>query len=141
MRTLLLLALILGLSAPRAAACSCAQTPEAEGFAHSGLVFLGQVVSIKQADYGFDVTFDVGEVFKGPATAGKTVRIHTGEGGGDCGYHFAVGRAYVVFAYGSAKDGWDTGICSHTSADVAAEHLRALRDLAVAAAKAEPAGE
>jgi len=73
--------------------------------------------------------FSVTESFRGPAIPGKEIVVHTGNGGGDCGYPFAVGTSYLVYA-SSAKDELTTSICMPTSPEVmVAAVVRQLRAL------------
>ena len=57
------------------------------------------------------VTFEVIEWFKGQAA--PDVELHTGMGGGDCGYFFETGMTYVVYAHGIDGD-LGASICSLT---------------------------
>jgi hypothetical protein len=59
------------------------------------------------------VTIRIVEAFRG--VAGETVEIFTGRGGGDCGYAFHAGGAYLVYARRSRQTGQlTTSICSRT---------------------------
>ncbi len=99
-------------------ACSCARSgspkqalKEADG------VFLGRVTSmmvlsreagrLSSADPVF-VEFKVARVWKGPRH--ETLTVETERMGLSCGFEFAVGRRYVVYAY----DGY-TGLCTRTA--------------------------
>ena len=127
---------LLSLSRP-AAACSCIGTrPACQAFWDPGAVFAGKVVSIEpQATDGVPsfgdrrVRFEVGEAFSGVTTA--VVDVYTGQGGGDCGYAFAVGASYLVYAYQApGTPRLTTGICSRTRLmSKAAEDLAYLRTL------------
>lgn len=69
----------------------------------------------------------VSDVFRG--TVAKAVDIHTGSGGGDCGYGFNVGSEYLIYA-DTNNQGLSTGICSRTrSIADAAEDLAFLRTM------------
>lgn len=73
------------------------------------------------------------ETFLGESFEDATVL--TGWGGGDCGYPFVVGRAYLVYAYRGTDGALHTGICSRT-AEVRdrrddLEYLRSLTTTAV----------
>ena len=60
------------------------------------------------------VTFQVTRTWKGPVKS--EISIYTGEGGGDCGYPFVVGREYLVYAFKAFGTGPPaTGICSRTT--------------------------
>lgn len=132
-------ALAFTLAPPRAAdACSCLQPgPPCQEYWRADAVFAGRVTAIDPVpDPGWSpdsapfyalpmsrrVTFAIVEGFRG--VTGKSVEVFTGSGGGDCGYDFEVGRAYVVYATRMprtatgeiAKDArLHTGICSRTS--------------------------
>ncbi|MCU1238512.1 MAG: hypothetical protein JWP63_6479 [Candidatus Solibacter sp.] len=64
---------------------------------------------------GTHAVFDVAEAFLGMEGVGKRVEIRTGMGGGDCGYGFQRGQAYVVYAYKGADGVLVASICSRTS--------------------------
>lgn len=133
MRPLALLALLLipSLAPARAAGCgdvsgmrcSCRTTvTAAEMRDRASTIVLGTVIADSAAllDFHGDgrrygartVTLVVGARWKGPEA--DTLRIHTGRGGGDCGFHFRVGESYLVFASGEADALW-TGICWPTA--------------------------
>lgn len=66
--------------------------------------------------YGYSVFFTVDKSWKGSNE--RVVEVHTGYGGGDCGYSFSVGSDYLVYAnyaYGKPGNYWITGICSRTA--------------------------
>jgi hypothetical protein len=111
-----------------ATACKCAPPPAPKkALAASSAVFLGKVTSIdRKGDARVKVTFEVQTNFKN--TKVKKVTVSTGRGGGDCGYRFKEGEAYLVYCYGKPK-ALSTGICSRTrrAAD-AKEDLAALSD-------------
>jgi MYXO-CTERM domain-containing protein len=109
-RLLVVLCLLVGgsavLPATPAWACSCARLDEAEAFDMADTVFVGVVQSIRRSDTGpLDVRFAVESVRKG-AAAGE-ITVQTSDGGASCGYGFATGKRYRVFAH----DG-GTGLCS-----------------------------
>lgn len=84
-------------------ACSCIipGTP-AEEMEKSDAVFSGEVIKIDDSSsYGYDVTLQVLETWKG--TEGSLIKVHTGIGGGDCGFGFKEGEEYLVYA--SLTDG------------------------------------
>ncbi|KRE93230.1 hypothetical protein ASG89_06925 [Paenibacillus sp. Soil766] len=116
-------------------ACSCAmpQTVEAQ-FNRSEAVFAGRVLDVnEQRNLNGSMTkaalFDVSHIWKG-GTASQII-IHTGSGGGDCGFNFEKGKEYLVYAgystmYGDKKL-LVTIICDRTVAlDQAQEDLAAL---------------
>ena len=143
--TLLFLAgLALLASASTAHACSCARERSVcEAFGSAPAVFVGKVVGsaerkTERAENGTPITFDVGEiyfaveeVFSG-VHGQKRVTIHSGTGGGDCGYWFIRGERYLIYAYGNLKEGFGTNICTRTRPVAhAAEDLEFLRRLPV----------
>jgi hypothetical protein len=126
-----------------AKACSCIPpgAPSSE-FSQANAVFTGRVIRIvdnyypifaflDQAKiklgmrshpfymgkfYGYSVFFAVNKSWKGVKET--IVEIHTGYGGGDCGYSFTVGSDYLVYAnyaYGKPGSYWVTGTCSRTA--------------------------
>jgi hypothetical protein len=116
------------------ARCSCRRGTSAEEWRDlASTVVLGTVVADTAAMLDFHgdgrrygariVTLVVGARWKGPEA--DTLRIHTGRGGGDCGFHFRVGESYLVFASGQADGLW-TGICWPTARAAAVD--RTLRD-------------
>jgi hypothetical protein len=148
--------LLAAAAADVASACSCVGPASiAEAWAHSDVVFVGRVISVRDADspdadsrfgkvgafvqelwseitgsepvapqpgtsrYGEVAKFRITETFKG--VSGRTVEVHTGYGGGDCGFPFEEGTDYVVFAtFQEDKSSHGrrfvrTGICSRTA--------------------------
>ena len=107
-------------------ACKCAvsATP-AEELEKSSAVFAGRVVSVRHsydlnaASYTPDdrttVGFEVSAVWRG--TVHEDMSITTPPTGGSCGFTFAEGEEYVVYAHDSAygDDGYTVGICSRTA--------------------------
>jgi len=78
-------------------ACSCVmRVTLEEEMERSDAVFSGEVTKIESSGYGYDVTFQVNEALKGVDES--TVTIHTGQGGGDCGFEFKEGEEYMVYA-------------------------------------------
>lgn len=118
---LALVAPILVLSAPQPAyACTCAgpATP-AKGLAQADAVFAGKVTAIKASTmYRFtssremlQVTFTVSDVWKG--NLHRKTTLSTAPSGEACGYEFALGRDYLVYA-SESRDGLSTGLCTRT---------------------------
>jgi len=58
------------------------------------------------------VTFDVDRGYINARSG--VVEVTTGPGMGDCGYRFAAGRRYLVYAWKRPPSGLSTGICSRT---------------------------
>ena len=111
----------------RSLACSCLEPDSpSEALAEADAVFLGRAVSVSEVDDGrtFRNTviteFNVATVWKGPVK--PTVQISSEADGAACGYYFAEGVEYVVYAYGGSA--LRTGLCSRT-----APLSRALDDL------------
>ena len=75
------------------------------------------------------VRFRVQERFRGATD--NIVEVSTGRGGGDCGYPFQVGEAYLVYAFKAGDSGTvRTGICSRTRPlEKASDDLEFLRAL------------
>ncbi len=107
-------------------ACSCMKTPAVcEAFGSADAVFVGRVIggANREVDkdtgtvhIGGKIRFAVEESFSGPKL--KTMTIHSGTGGGDCGYWFKLGEVYLVYAYGNLKEGFGTGICTRTKPQI-----------------------
>jgi len=130
---LLLLLTTLLLAAPVPAyACSCVEgTPPRQALDRAAAVFAGTVLDVNTfalplLDNSLQpvrVTFEVNQVWKGEV-AGRAV-IRTAQDSAACGYDFAAGTAYLVYAYQS-EDGLATGLCERTT-----EITNAGEDLAV----------
>jgi hypothetical protein len=127
MKTLILTIAVL-FSAEFASACKCAPPPTvALSYDAATAVFIGKVEKIEEVRYQRVVTLRLIEGFKGTTT--KTITLHTGSGGGDCGYGFLLNRSYLVYAGGTADD-LGTNICSRTkSVGKASLELSELRKL------------
>ena len=124
-------------------ACSCLKPgPPCAYYGQAGAIFLGRAVgSVERKTYvdehGNKTVYDVGTIrflvqenYKG--ASGYEVEIHSGTGGGDCGYWFLRNESYVVYAYRSSEDNkLYTNICTRTApVSQAAEDLAYLRGLA-----------
>jgi hypothetical protein len=113
-------------------ACSCLQpgTPIAE-LNRSDAVFAGTVVAIDgpsgvptlTTSFPFivfqnssadpvSVTFDVSDVWKGPAY--RQISVATSGDSASCGYSFQIGETYLVYAMGQGAE-LTTSLCSRTS--------------------------
>lgn len=131
-----------------AQACSCLSSGlPCEAYWKTSAVFSGEVADVsnfptkyfkyKDGTIGYSfppkrVRFDVDEIFKGISL--KKIEIKTGSGGGDCGYNFAKGQKYLVYAYRDPKTGDLTAsICSRTRPlDKAAEDIEYFHSLQTA---------
>jgi hypothetical protein len=128
------------LLAPAAArACSCVmQSPRpCARFWSAPVVFVGLVAEEAKAEKDGDgwarrvFRLNVEESFRGGAAG--TVEVLTGQGGGDCGYNFAVGTRYIVYAHPDRQGRLTTGICSATRPlEKAGEEIEFIRGLAKA---------
>jgi len=116
--TLLLAVLMSLIQLPRVEACSCSGIVLMGDYERSSLVFVGRVVSgrltkVIDSELGeleeVEVTFEISEQLKGAAT--KTVTVTTPLGNGECGFAFAIGREYLVFARGASLR---TDSCTNT---------------------------
>lgn len=126
-------------------ACTCVSSnPPCDQTWKSGeVIFLGTVIDkvviqapprpgiIYASPERVAFRFSVRESFRGPAIPGQDIVINTGNGGGDCGYPFAVGTSYLVYA-SSNKDQLATSICVPTRPEVmvpaVVRQLRALQN-------------
>jgi hypothetical protein len=90
-------------------ACSCAMPQPVEAqINRSEAVFAGRVIEVKEhRSLGGRITksalFEVSQIWKGGSES--QIIIHTGGGGGDCGYHFEEGKDYLVYAQPSTMYG------------------------------------
>jgi hypothetical protein len=143
----------------RASACSCVRPGvPAQEFRKFNAVFTGRVLRIvdeyvpifstvdrvltaigklpyfwvQAGKYvGYQIDFRVNHSWKGVEKT--TARVDTGYGMGDCGYPFAVGKDFLVYAsypYGIPENYWVTSICSRNAEiSAATEDLRYLSSL------------
>lgn len=108
-------------------ACQCMTgEPACQAFGKASAVFVGTVTGVKvalprsreEARKEIDWTprtfkFSVEQSFLGVEAA--EVDVATGMGGGDCGYSFATGQRYLVYAYRTTKGNrLMTSICTNT---------------------------
>ncbi len=66
--------------------------------------------------YGYNVTFSVSKSWK--LIDANIVQIYTGNGYGDCGYRFDIGKDYLVYvyrSYGKPNGRLGTSICSRNA--------------------------
>ena len=118
-------------------ACTCSLSPGTcnQDWRSGQVIFTGTVTSKVTADTPIAgiarnaFQFSVAESFRGPAIAGQEITVHTGMGGGDCGYKFEIGTSYLVYAFVS-NGRLSTGICTPTSEVSRVPHvIRQLRAL------------
>ena len=104
-----------------AAACSCVMPPPPDqALNDASAVFSGEVIDISDNvkiinGYGKTIRFQVDESWKGIEDG--EVAINTGNGGGDCGFEFEVGKSYLVYAVKSdmySPNTLTTTICNRT---------------------------
>ena len=101
-------------------ACSCIMLGTvAEEVDRADAVFTGRVIAADTSDYrayvfpDVAVTFTVQEYWKGVLS--EPLVIHTGQGGGDCGFGFEEGESYLVYAYADDTGDLHANICSRTA--------------------------
>ncbi|CAG7625951.1 hypothetical protein ACFQI7_14110 [Paenibacillus allorhizosphaerae] len=104
-------------------ACSCARPQDVVAqFSRSQEVFAGRVLEVKEQRYlngsvTRAVLFEVSHIWKGGNES--QIIIHTGSGGGDCGFHFEKSKEYLVYAHPSTmygdKELLITIICDRTN--------------------------
>src|SRR5215203_46385 len=86
-----------------------------KAYLESAAVFYGEVTEITQKPEDFDLTVKIKVEKSWKNQTRAEVIIHTGRGGGDCGYNFEVGNKYLVYAYAN-KNTLETNIWMRTSA-------------------------
>lgn len=118
---LLTLAIFVFASAESSYACSCITSPapvkeQVKGaFSNSSAIISGEVIEIKESPADKNslmVRFKVAQSWKGVDQ--PEITIKTARDGAMCGYSFAVGQKYLVYAYG-AGDALSTDNCSRTA--------------------------
>lgn len=124
---------ILGLAsfiyAPEASACSCMKLTPSEGFTSSYAVFTGEVIDIAKNEAtrfgGLEVTLRVKKVWKGDPA--PQIKVRTASSSAACGYGFAEGETYLVYAVRDEADPLRVSLCSRTAPiDQAKEDLQFL---------------
>ncbi|MDG1994534.1 MAG: hypothetical protein P8J16_08705 [Polaribacter sp.] len=108
-KTILILILLFSIGSY---ACDCDGVLTVEkAYKQSEKVFTGKIISVKPynskiyengdetvEEYStVSVKIEITSLFKGQSK--NTIEIITGIGGGDCGYEFAIGEEYLIFAY------------------------------------------
>ena len=149
MKKFFFLSFLLVIFADESNACSCAGTQmPCESYWKSSAVFVGTATFSKSTNpkkgehdfYSRIFHFTIDKSFRG--VEGTEVEIRTGEGGGDCGYGFEIGRQYLVYAYKDDNNRLVTSICSRTRlASQAEPDFTYFRDLSNAEAGGTIFGE
>jgi hypothetical protein len=147
MTRLLFVVAILGClvtSEARLSACTCviAISP-CVAAERTQAIFVGQVLEITPVKpppkgetpptmpfFSRRVSFKVTESLQGGVD--DTIEVYTGSGGGDCGFGFARGKSYLVYAHRETTGQLATGICSRTREVTrgAQGEIKELRELA-----------
>ncbi len=105
-------------------ACSCARPdkPRVE-LERAAAVFAGEVTGIETEGRDLKVEIKVEKVWKGAVT--RTITVQTARSSAACGYSFAAGKKYLIYAHG--KESLSVSLCSRTSPlESAAEDLKEL---------------
>jgi hypothetical protein len=123
---LLFLALVTLAYTPRAHACSCMKLTPSEGLTSSYAVFTGVVTQIEKNTRtrfgGLEVTLRVKQIWKGDRV--EELKVHTAGSSAACGYPFAEGVTYLVYAVRDEADPLRVSLCSRTApVDKAKEDL------------------
>lgn len=112
-------AVVMFASAESALACSCMASPDPEkkqietAYAGSEAIFAGEVLEVKEAgEHGLAVKIKVSKTWKG--SAAQEITVTTMQNSAMCGYHFEVGKKYLVYANASAEK-LSTNNCSRTA--------------------------
>lgn len=89
----------------------------AEGLSSSYAVFSGTVANVEPNEStkfgGLTVTLQVAKVWKGDI--GDEVQVHTAGNSAACGYSFAKGETYLVYATRDEADPMRVSLCSRTA--------------------------
>ena len=100
-----------------ARACSCMKLTPAEGLSSSYAVFTGEVTDIEPNTAtkfgGVEITLGVKKVWKGEI--GAQVEVRTAGSSAACGYNFAKGETYLVYADRDEADPMRVSLCSRTA--------------------------
>jgi hypothetical protein len=110
------------LSVRDAEACSCRPPPgPAQALASADAVFEGRAGDVaggsqpgpKLPPASMTIPFTVLRAWKGVSPSGA-VTVTTSGSSASCGYRFAAGETYLVYAYRDSSGGLGTGLCSRT---------------------------
>jgi hypothetical protein len=103
--------------APAAHACSCMKLTASEGLTSSYAVFTGEVIDIDKNTAtrfgGLEVTLRVKQMWKGEPS--QELKVHTAGSSAACGYPFAKGVTYLVYAVRDEADPLRVSLCSRTA--------------------------
>jgi len=117
-----LFAIFTFLNASNVLACSCVpqgsesiETQVKQAYTNSAAVFVGEVVEVVKKPDGYSVEVKFRNVKSWKSELQDKITISTGQGSGDCGYKFEVGKKYLAYADGD-KNNLRTNICTRTSA-------------------------
>ena len=103
--------------APEVRACSCMKLTPSEGLTSSYAVFTGEVTGIEKNTAtrfgGVEVTFRVKQMWKGDPS--EELKVHTAGSSAACGYSFAKGMTYLVYAVRDEADPLRVSLCSRTA--------------------------
>lgn len=95
-------------------ACSCINTPAPwEARVRADAVFSGTVIDTMKANHRLQVTFHVDNTWEG-GDLGDRVVVVTSAGGATCGFLFAGGKQYLVYA-NAGRSGFFTTSCTRTA--------------------------
>jgi len=121
---MLLIVVFAAFAASPARACSCMEISPEQAFGYADRVFAGIVVAQQQYSSknesagtrlpvfrdGVEFTFAVTNVWKGAVE--ETIRVRSSGFGGACGYEFATGTHYLVYAHATKDGALGSGLCS-----------------------------
>lgn len=104
------------LQAREVSACSCQRTSTETAIKESAAVFSGRVIEVERNDEtpfgGLKATFEVAEIWKGIDE--PLVSAVTASNSAACGYPFAKGEEYLIYAYRDRDGTLRVSLCSHT---------------------------
>jgi hypothetical protein len=114
------IAILLSVTAAFACRCIINGAGACQDYWNMPVVFSGRVVQIEDIKSGTGdlynpskkVRFAVIDAFRG--ITGETVELHTGSGGGDCGFAFELNESYLVYAGNNNEGKLSTSICTRT---------------------------
>ena len=103
--------------APAANACSCMKLTPSEGLTSSHAVFTGEVTELGKNTAtpfgGVEVTLRVKQMWKGEPS--REIKVRTAGSSAACGYPFAEGVTYLVYAVRDEADPLRVSLCSRTA--------------------------